>query len=250
MGLRGDFIEACQAGEQALSAYHQHRLNSVLNDPDLLDFQDTTGFLLHVIPQNTFTTNKPYRIDIRGVDQTPVVAPVNPYSRSPGGSSSNTVTGIMDQVTKWVNDQSLVCRYAHLSTIGIVEAAATELTRSRRRGEGEQMSATAFEATIVSAIREYTSFLTEEGLSGPFQIHLSMFGTEDVEFLYESDMMGAYRFNSDIIEPHPVFVETVESDADMRHELSPLLASIWRAVGQVRPPTITHEGDWSLDGEY
>lgn len=253
MNLREDYTKARQVGEMTPSVYHEERLQTILNGESLLDYLNEAGFVLHVYPDGVFETEDYYHIDVGDFQRGEPIVPTNPYSGAGRGNSvGRTATGRAVLRTTSNGDETLVGRYAHASAVGIIEAVSGSISSGHGRIDGEQLSASSWEAMIVSSVNSYAELLENQGLSGPFEIHLSMFNMEDVAFVYEEGHMfgGPERFQSDDVTPFPVSVSSQDSDVDMRDELAPLLESVWRAAGYDDVHTLDQEGDWELEGDY
>lgn len=255
MSLREDFFDAKRIDEQRVAYYHEKRRQKIMNGESFLGFPDAPGFVVHVVPEDTFDTEEFYRLNADLVEHDSPTVPSNPYSGA-GHASSFTQTATGKAVQKTSNNdegETVVGRYAHMSSTGIIEAVSGRISSLHGSLDGEQMSATAWEAMVVSNVQNYTAFLEDNGIEGPFEVHLSLFNMSDVAFLYESGrMVGGRneRFDSDTIAPFPVTVEAQNSDAEMWVEFKPVLESVWRAVGFSNMYTEDENGDWELDGDY
>lgn len=249
-----EHIQAARRTKNPTATYHQKRLDKSKDGESILDFTDTSGFLLHVIPQDTFTASTDYRFDLDNVDPQTIALPGNPYSRVGATTGSGgTATGKLIQRTIEEDGEQRVNLYTHVSTTGIIEAGGSQIARGDRQNDDERVSSSSLEARIVVAVQSYTRFLSENEESGPFEIHFSMFGMNGVRFIYQAER-GAFGgnkpFTSHIVEPYPTTVDEVESDIAMQSELRSLLNGIWHAAGYNSPRTIDQNGDWKLEDGY
>jgi hypothetical protein len=237
------------------ATYHQQRLDRTLNGNGWLDPVDTPGLLLHVIPTETFSSEGYYRFELNGIEYESLSVLSNPFGHSRSrGSHFRTETGIGKSLSSQSPDIDDISRYVHLSSAGVLEAAIGSMANeSGRYEDAYQMSASSFEAKLVSGINEYCTILATEGGFETFEVHLSLFEVEDVVFVYENTHREPFsppQFKSNTVAPFPTIVSQVDSDREARAELKPLFEAIWRAADRDSPPTISDSGEWELGGEY
>lgn len=254
MSRREDFLDAERTDEQQSAYYHEQRRQKIANGESLLGYPDAPGFVFHVIPEGTFDAEDYYRLNIEAVEHDASTVPTDPHSGAGyAGSFTRTATGKAVQKTS-NNDEgeTVVGRYAHTSTTGIIEAVSGQISYSRGNIDGEQVSATSWEAMVVSSAQNYTTFLADNGIEGPFEVQLSLFNMANVAFVYDRGRMPGRteRFASDTVAPFPTTVEAQDSGAEMWVDLKPILESVWRAAGCDSIYTEDANGDWELDGNY
>lgn len=192
MSLREDYLDAKRIDEGQSVYYHEQRRQQITSSESLLGFPDDPGFVVHVVPENTFDIEDHYRLDIGVVEHASPTVLTDPRTGSGYGSSfARTATGKAVQKTS-NNDEgeSVTRRYSHVSSTGIIEAVSGRVANTRGSIDGEQMSATSWEAKVVSGVQNYTEFLADNGIEGPFEVHLSMFNMADVAFVYSPSSVG------------------------------------------------------------